>query len=281
MALDVLLVVTAGSLGVHLHRVWTEGAPAASAAGPGSPAAAAPVSVARLTAPSSPLATFGVVAERNLFSPTRNEVTPDPPKPALTPPVVATAPPARPQLHGVVMGRDGGARAYLEDPRTRRVFGYVVGDTVAESRLEQINADRVVLRRGTETFEVPLRDPSKPKPVAAAPSPPGPPGPGAVPAQRAPGMAAGLAPGVTPGGSPGEIHQAPAPGQPYDPVMQPGGVPVIPGAPVVPGQPPVVSGRRIPTARPAIPGPSPRLPAPAPGQPGAPYPGQPPGGAGS
>src|SRR5262245_27632429 len=136
MVVDALLIITAGSLGVYLHGVWTGGAPAASAAGPGSPAASAPGSVALPAAPTSALAAFGVVADRNLFSPTRNEVTPDPPKPALTPPVVA-APVARPRLYGVVMGQDGGARAYLEDPGTRRVFGYIIGDTVAESRVEQ------------------------------------------------------------------------------------------------------------------------------------------------
>ena len=60
---------------------------------------------------------------------------------------------------------------------------YKVGDAVAGGQLEQIEADRVVIRRGEGTFEVLLRDPQKPKPVAAAQ--PG--APGAQPQPQPPG----------------------------------------------------------------------------------------------
>ena len=56
---------------------------------------------------------------------------------------------------------EGRGRAYLEDVQRRRVFAYSVGDVVSDARLEQIKTDRVVLRRGSETFEVLLYDPAK------------------------------------------------------------------------------------------------------------------------
>ena len=58
---------------------------------------------------------------------------------------------------------EGRGRAYLEDVQRRKVFSYSVGDLVGDARLEQIKADRVVLRRGGETFEVLLNDPAKPR----------------------------------------------------------------------------------------------------------------------
>jgi hypothetical protein len=195
-----------------------------------------------------------VVAERNLFSPTRNEApaeTPKVPTVAQTPP----APPApKPRLYGVVIGPDGGSRAYLEDPRTRKVFGYAVGDSVADSRLEQIRNDRVVLRRGSEVFEVMLRDPSKPKPTAAS----------QVPIRGIPGATRGVpVPGAVP-----EVEEEPVvptpmvpgamvPGQPYDPST---GVPLQPGFPGMPGQPFFPPGSTIPSMPPESPMVGPRRP---------------------
>jgi hypothetical protein len=123
--------------------------PAAKAAPPSAPAAPAP-------------AAYGVIAGRNLFSPSRSE-TP-------SAPVVATGP--KPVLHGVVM--DGPkSRAYLEDPAIKRTFGYLVGDTIGGGRVESIGADRVVIARSDGLVEVLLQDPSKPKPApTAAPAPP-------------------------------------------------------------------------------------------------------------
>jgi Type II secretion system protein C len=297
IALDVLLVLAVGGLAVQLYRVWTGAPPAAGPVGPvrSSPAPSGPgtgVSAAGSPRPSTssppspaagsgaqssavplgPLAAFASVAERNLFNPNRTEAPPEPPRTAATAP--APPPGPKPRLYGVVLPADGGAgRAYLEDPRTRKVFGYTVGDTVADSRVEQIRADRVVLKRGAEVFEVMLRDPSKPRP-------PAPPTPGTTPGGRVtprgvpvpgqpfptvPGqpMATMPVPGVP--GMPGGVGQpgtsddndegtvpTPMPPTPFIP-----GQPVIPPAalqPVVPGAPtPVPGPRRAPIRAPRIP----------------------------
>jgi hypothetical protein len=122
---------------------------------------------------------------------------------------------------------DGKARAYLEDVQRRRVFAYSTGDSVAGSQLEQIRADRVVLRRGNETFEVLLRDPSKPRPAVPPGSVPGVP----TPPRPATGRALG------------------APGSP---VVRPPGSPVAPPVPL----PPAGVSRRPAVPRSAVPEPA-------------------------
>ena len=129
-----------------------------------------------------PLATYDVVASKNLFNPSRSEVG-----------TASVAPVAKPLLYGIVL-KDGAPAAFLEDPVTKKVTSYKVGDSLAGGQLERIEADRVVIRRGEGTFEVLLRDPAKPKAVAAAP-PATPPQPGA--AQPRPPLPGG--PGVQPG----------------------------------------------------------------------------------
>ena len=62
---------------------------------------------------------------------------------------------------------DGKSRAYLEDCPAQKVFGSQRGTWWPEP-LEQIKNDRVVLRRGGETYEVLLPDPTKP-PVCRTP----------------------------------------------------------------------------------------------------------------
>lgn len=104
---------------------------------------------------------FNVVAARNLFSPSRTEAV-------ASAPGAAAPTAAKPLLHGVVLD-DGKSRAYLEDPTSKKVFGYAVGDTVGGGKLETIKADRVVIARPEGTvMEVMLRDPSKPAPAAPA-----------------------------------------------------------------------------------------------------------------
>lgn len=116
---------------------------------------------------------YSVIATKNLFSPSRSE-TQASTGPAGAPPV------ARPLLHGVVLN-DGKSRAYLEDPASKKVFGYAVGDQVAGGRLETIRDDRVVIVRPEGPIEVMLRDPAKPRPAPAPPSPGArPPGAGAA-----------------------------------------------------------------------------------------------------
>jgi hypothetical protein len=145
------------------------------------PRAAAPAAVSVPAAtPAAAAGGYGVVASRNLFSPSRSE--------APASPVVASGP--RPLLHGVVM--DGlKSRAYLEDPTVKRTFGYAVGDAVNGGRVQSISEDRVVIARPDGLVEVLLQDPAKPKlavpaVAAATPSAPtGPPPPG-IPAPRVP-----------------------------------------------------------------------------------------------
>jgi hypothetical protein len=225
LLVDAALVVLAGWLGVTLYDAWRGPQRAGSGPTVASTASARvdgePAASPAQPAP-APLAAFAPVADKNLFSPNRTEVAPEPPKP---PPPPGAAPPAasapKPRLYGIVLGAREGGRAYLEDPRTRKVFGYTTGDSVADSRVEKIETDRVVMRRGSEVFEVMLRDPSKPRPVP----PPAPP-----PAAGAPGAAQ---PGAQSGAAPMPFQPAPGAPAPFQPVAPGGGV--NPFQPATPG----------------------------------------------
>jgi hypothetical protein len=159
------------------------------------------------------------VATRNLFSPTRSESPP-------TATVAAAPTAAKPNLYGVVL-RDGAPMAYLEDPGTKRVAGYRVGDAVAGGTVQTINADHVVIARADGTMDVRLRDPGKPRPSAPPP---------AAPAQPVAG--APLLPGVIP--------PAVVPVQPGQAVAPPGAVVPPPGQVVQPTAPPVPGRRPLP-----------------------------------
>ena len=163
-------------------------------------------------------AAYSIVAARNLFSPTRTEA------PATATTAAAASPALKPNLYGVVL-REGAPIAYLEDPATKRVAGYRVGDNVAGGTVQTISADNVVITRPDGTLDVRLRDPSRPRPDA--------------------GPAAAVAPGVQPGmpqvALPGVIPPAVAPGQVAAP--QPGLVPP-PGQVVQPTGPSLIPGRR-------------------------------------
>lgn len=161
LALNVLLAATAVVFSFQLVHIRSTKRPFPPPFVP--PAVQAPVSPKDEPVPSRPsLATYGVVATRNLFNPNRSEVVTS---------AASAAPALKPFLHGVVI--DGSTRfAYIEDPATKRVFGYKIGDAVAGGQLEQIEADRVVIKRSDGPLEVKLRDPSKPKPVVRAPTPP-------------------------------------------------------------------------------------------------------------
>jgi len=148
---------------------------------PSTPRAAVSAAVAvPAPTPAASAGGYGVVASRNLFSPSRSE--------APAGPVVAAGP--KPLLHGVVM--DGPkSRAYLEDPTIKRTFGYAVDDAVSGGRVQSISQDRVVIARPDGLVEVLLQDPAKPTPAipaaaAAMTTPPAAtPAPG-VPASRIP-----------------------------------------------------------------------------------------------
>ncbi len=126
-----------------------------------------PPPVLRPTPPPSPLAptiapegvvAYGVIVAKNLFSPSRSEMMAD---------AVVAGP--TPVLHGVVMNGEK-SRAYLEDPVTKRITGYAIGDSIGGGRLQAIRSDRVLIGRPQGTVEVLLQDPSKPKPAAPVPS---------------------------------------------------------------------------------------------------------------
>lgn len=160
--------------------------------------------------PSAPAGAYTVVASRNLFSPTRAE----------GPAGVSTAaisPLVRPNLFGIVV-RGSGSIAYLEDPVTKRVVGYRVGDKIVGGTVQAIKADGVVIERPEGPVDVRLRDPGKPRTVQT-PGQPGAPQLGA--AQPVPSL-------------PGVIPPAASPQQPVPPQM------AQPQIPQQPGQPPGV-----------------------------------------
>jgi len=159
----------------------------------------------------APITAYGVIATKNLFSPTRSEVT------------VAVPPAAgpKPVLHGVKIDGEK-SRAYLEDPVAKRVFGYAVGDPIGGGHLQAISPDRVAISRPEGTVEVLLQDPSKPKPPpaptagspGATPVPVTAPAPGTPPST--PGAPAALVP-PAPGPAGGQRVES-APSQPLPPV---------------------------------------------------------------
>jgi type II secretory pathway component PulC len=158
MLLNLVLVSAAVVLSVQLVRTFRAAPTLPSPRGAPTPQAAAPATEERARA-SVPLAAYDVVASKNLFNPSRSEAG-----------TASVAPATKPLLFGIVL-KDGAPAAFLEDPVTKKVTGYKVGDAVAGGQLERIEADRVVIRRGEGTFEVLLRDPQKPKAVAVAQPP--------------------------------------------------------------------------------------------------------------
>ena len=180
------------------------------------------------TPPGGDAAAYANVAARNLFSPTRSEGE-------STATASASSPAAKPSLFGVVL-REGAPIAYLEDPSTKRVAGYRVGDNVAGGTVQTISADSVVINRPDGSLDVRLRDPGKPRTAppatAALPGAPGP-QPGAQPVAGGP-----VLPGVIPPvGPPGVVVPGPM-------MTQPPGVVQPPGRAVQPQPPPIIPGRR-------------------------------------
>ena len=129
--------------------------PRSGAAAPAAPPAAEPQRL--------PAQAYSMIASRNLFSPTRTE----------TPGTGLAGGPTinivQPSLHGVVL-RDGAPIAYLEDPLTKRIAGYRIGDPIAGGTVQTISADAVVIARPDGVVDVRLRDPSKPRPPAPTPT---------------------------------------------------------------------------------------------------------------
>ena len=176
----------------------------------------------------TPASAYNVVAARNLFSPTRTEA------PSST--AVTALPVTRPNLFGVVV-RDSGSIAYLEDPTTKRVAGYRVGDKIQGATVQAIKADGVTIDGPGGPMDVRLHEPSKPRATPAAAT--------ATPPSAAPAL-----PGVIPPAPAATVPGSPQAAQPLPQPAQPGMVPPVAQPPVVgvPGQPgvtpPVIPGRR-------------------------------------
>jgi hypothetical protein len=127
------------------------------------------------------LAAYNVIAAKSLFNPSRSESSATP---------TSTAAPAgpKPLLMGVVV--DGArSRAYLEDPASKRVLSYQIGDTVSGGQIEQITSERVLIARPEGSVELLLRDATK----LTSPAPPG---GGGIAAATAPAMVNAPVPAV-------------------------------------------------------------------------------------
>ena len=109
-----------------------------------------------------PLTSYLVVATKSLFSPTRSETESLLGQQAAGP---------KPVLPGVVIG-GANRRAYLEDPVSKRVVSYAVGDATPGGGLDRIEEDRVVIIGRGGALEVLPQDPNKPKAAAATPGSP-------------------------------------------------------------------------------------------------------------
>src|SRR5262245_14786366 len=215
IVLNTLLLGLAAGGAVYIVRQLTSPMPMPQA-GQGRPAPPAPVPA---EPPTPPPGGYAAVAARNLFSPTRTEAPPAP--------TVASSPTAavKPNLFGIVL-REGSPVAYLEDPNTKRVAGYRVGDAVAGGTVQTINSEGVVINRPDGNMDVRLRDPSKPRPTPVAMPP--------AAAGAQPGLVPGQIPGVIPptGGVPGVVP--PTIAQPPGQLYPPGTPPPIPGRRTLP-----------------------------------------------
>jgi type II secretory pathway component PulC len=101
---------------------------------------------------------YDVIASRNLFDPNRSDAK-------NLAAIVETLPPASTLLlHGVVIGEDT-RHAYLEDPATKRIVDYKIGDNLAGGQVQQIEPDRVVIMRAGGPIEVRLHDANRSRPV--------------------------------------------------------------------------------------------------------------------
>jgi len=236
LIINALLLVIAGGSAAFIARQFMAplAMPLAARTRP-----APPVTAPGEEAPRSQAGAYASVAARNLFSPTRTETPP-------TATAATAASAVKPNLFGIVL-RDGAPIAYLEDPGTKRVAGYRVGDAMAGGTVQTISADSVVIARPDGNMDVRLRDPGKPRsaPHPATAGLPG--GPGAQPV-----VGPTLLPGVIPPAGAGGLP-IPGAGVPQPPVgvAQPGQV-VPPTPPVFPGRRPLPPNllRRLPQGAP-------------------------------
>jgi len=227
--LGIISLMSAGFIVKHLVTSHTVSAPRTR------PATTAGAPAPTTEEPRLPAQAYNVVATRSLFNPSRTETA-----------VASTAGGpvlniVKPNLHGVVL-RDGSPIAYLEDPMTKRIAGYRIGDPIAGGTVQTISADAVVIARPDGMVDVRLRDPSKPRPQPTAAPPQPAPGQQPVPGAVAPPPVPGSQPT---GGGPVVPPRAFAPPttQPVPGVLpQPN--PAFPNIPF--GRPSPSLGRRLP-----------------------------------
>jgi fused signal recognition particle receptor len=210
LGLNVLFVAVSVLVGAYIVRqlITTPDRPAAERPRPAATAATpAPTPTPDPAAPRAPGSVYTIVASRNLFSPTRTETPPV----ATTTPAAAAVPAVKPSLQGVVL-RDGAPVAYLEDPTTKRVAGYRVGDSIIGGTVQTISDDHVIIARPDGRVDVRLRDPSKPRPAVQQQ-----PAPGAITAGQQqpvqpplPGVIPPAGPAAVPPAAP-RIQQQPSP----------------------------------------------------------------------
>jgi hypothetical protein len=157
MLVNAALVAVAAVCALYVARQLLTPTPLPpSGRSPAPSASAAPPPPPRLEA-----GAYGVVASRNLFSPMRSDTQ------LAARDSAAAVPMLKPILHGVVLREDAPV-AYLEDPSVKRVAGYRIGDSIVGGTVQRIAADHVVINRPEGAVDVRLRDPAKPRPVAAA-----------------------------------------------------------------------------------------------------------------
>lgn len=150
--------------GLRSVGVWTENGRAASEKVPVDTSGTKPaVNMLRRIIP--PLSTYGVVADKNLFSPDRAEVKPDAPgtaRPDISKKKIF--------LYGVVT-MNGQKQALVNHPvagetpaaRTQTEDRWVkVGDIIGNLRVAEIEKEKVVLSGGGDRYELLLHDESKP-----------------------------------------------------------------------------------------------------------------------
>jgi hypothetical protein len=198
-----LLVVIALAFAGLIVRELTSAPPPGPASRPqpaASVAAATPAATPAAAPGSSAAQNYSAVTSRNLFSPTRSDAPPAP----VTPPTPPAPVLPKPNLFGVILV-EGTPVAYLEDPVSKRVARYRVGDSVAGGTVKSIESDTVMLMRPEGQVTVRLHDPTRPKaplpPTHGVPGMPGTPGAPGMPTGQPP---AGAVPqqGVMPEGRP-------------------------------------------------------------------------------
>ncbi len=193
------VVLGAVAVGFAAYIAWEVFRPAPSS---GPPTRSKAATVAPVATPSGrpapePAGSWSVIASRNPFSPSRGEAP-------VTAAQALNVP--KPNLYGIVL-KDGAPFAYIEDPATKRVAAYRIGDAVAGGTVQKIARDGIVLARPEGVIDVRLHDPGKPRPAAPAPA-----------ASAGPGSATPPLPGVIPPASaPVPQAQAPAEAPPQQP----------------------------------------------------------------